>query len=123
MAGTAIVIGLQQLKSLLGIGHFTTKTDVVSVLEAVWYPLNFVLGCLFLIFILITRFIGKKNKKLFWLPAISLVISVIISTLIVYLTRANEHGLLLTMESSSSSSYSVCPINSKAKVGSEEGEM
>ncbi|KAJ0611488.1 putative SLC26A/SulP transporter [Helianthus annuus] len=57
MAGTAIVIGLQQLKSLLGIGHFTTKTDVVSVLEAVWYPLNFVLGCLFLIFILITRFI------------------------------------------------------------------
>ncbi|KAF5821895.1 putative SLC26A/SulP transporter [Helianthus annuus] len=56
MAGTAIVIGLQQLKSLLGIGHFTTKTDVVSVLEA-WYPLNFVLGCLFLIFILITRFI------------------------------------------------------------------
>lgn len=35
MAGAAIVIGLQQLKSLLGISHFTTKTDVVSVLEAV----------------------------------------------------------------------------------------
>ncbi|XP_035846130.1 low affinity sulfate transporter 3 isoform X2 [Helianthus annuus] len=100
MAGAAIVIGLQQLKSLLGISHFTTKTDVVSVLEAVvnslrtsWYPLNFVLGCSFLIFILITRFIGKKKKKLFWLPAISPVISVIISTLIVYLTRADEHGV------------------------------
>ncbi|CAI9301810.1 unnamed protein product [Lactuca saligna] len=100
MAGAAIVIGLQQLKSLLGISHFTTKTDVVSVLEAVakslhttWYPLNFVLGCSFLIFILITRFIGKRNRKLFWLPAISPVISVILSTLIVYLTRADEHGI------------------------------
>ncbi|XP_076955529.1 low affinity sulfate transporter 3-like [Bidens hawaiensis] len=100
MAGAAIVIGLQQLKSLLGISHFTTKTDAVSVLESVansfhtsWYPLNFVLGCSFLIFILITRFIGKKNKKLFWLPAISPVISVILSTLIVYLTRADEHGV------------------------------
>ncbi|KAI3757398.1 hypothetical protein L6452_04935 [Arctium lappa] len=100
MAGAAIVIGLQQLKSLLGISHFTTKTDVISVLGAVakslhtsWYPLNFVLGCSFLIFILITRFIGKRNKKLFWLPAISPVISVILSTLIVYLTRADDHGV------------------------------
>ncbi|GFZ10022.1 slufate transporter 2;1 [Actinidia rufa] len=36
MGGAAIVIGLQQLKGLLGISHFTTKTDVVSVLEAVF---------------------------------------------------------------------------------------
>lgn len=35
MAGAAIVIGLQQLKGLLGLSHFTTKTDVVSVLESV----------------------------------------------------------------------------------------
>ena len=36
MGGAAIIIGLQQLKGLLGISHFTTKTDVVSVLEAVF---------------------------------------------------------------------------------------
>lgn len=36
MAGAAVVIGLQQLKGLLGITHFTNKTDVISVLEAVW---------------------------------------------------------------------------------------
>lgn len=36
VAGAAIVIGLQQLKGLLGIRHFTTKTDIVSVMEAVW---------------------------------------------------------------------------------------
>ncbi|KAA8522507.1 hypothetical protein F0562_013132 [Nyssa sinensis] len=100
MGGAAIVIGLQQLKGLLGISHFTNKTDVVSVLKAVfrsvhhpWSPLNFVLGCSFLIFILITRFIGRRNKKLFWLPAIAPLISVILSTLIVYLTKADEHGV------------------------------
>ncbi|XP_024968879.1 low affinity sulfate transporter 3-like [Cynara cardunculus var. scolymus] len=100
MAGAAIVIGLQQLKGLLGISHFTTKTDVVSVLISVakslhtsWYPQNFILGWSFLIFILITRFIGKRNRKLFWLPAIAPLVSVILSTLIVYLTRADEHGI------------------------------
>ncbi|CAK7334916.1 unnamed protein product [Dovyalis caffra] len=36
MGGTAIIICLQQLKGLLGIIHFTTKTDVVSVLHAVF---------------------------------------------------------------------------------------
>ncbi|KAJ1411390.1 sulfate anion transporter, conserved site, partial [Sesbania bispinosa] len=69
MAGAAIIIGLQQLKGLLGISHFTTKTDAISVLVSVckslhhqittgekWSPLNFVLGCSFLIFLLITRF-------------------------------------------------------------------
>ncbi|XP_034674307.1 low affinity sulfate transporter 3 [Vitis riparia] len=100
MGGAAIVIGLQQLKGLLGISHFTTKTDVVSVLEAVfrslhhqWYPLNFVLGCSFLIFILFTRFIGRRNKKLFWLPAIAPLISVVLSTAIVFLTKADGHGV------------------------------
>ncbi|KAL0432740.1 UNVERIFIED_CONTAM: Low affinity sulfate transporter 3 [Sesamum latifolium] len=98
--GAAIVIGLQQLKGLLGLSHFTSKTDVVSVFGAVikalhqqWYPLNAVIGCSFLIFILITRFIGQKNRKLFWLPAMAPLFSVILSTLIVYLSKADEHGI------------------------------
>lgn len=100
MAGAAVVIGLQQLKGLLGITHFTNKTDVISVLEAVWRsfhhtwsPYNFILGCSFLSFILITRFVGRRNKKLFWLPAIAPLVSVILSTLIVFLTRADKHGV------------------------------
>nr|CAO99122.1 sulfate transporter-like protein [Nicotiana tabacum] len=101
MGGAAIVIGLQQLKGFIGISHFTTKTDVVSVLKAVFTsfhnetlsPLNFVLGCSFLIFILATRFIGKRNKKLFWLPAIAPLLSVLLSTLMVYLTKADRHGV------------------------------
>ncbi|KAF8404550.1 hypothetical protein HHK36_009437 [Tetracentron sinense] len=100
MAGAAIIIGLQQLKGLLGITHFTNKTDVVSVIKVVWRSVhhpwnahNFLLGCSFLIFILVTRFVGRRNKKLFWLPAIAPLISVILSTLIVYLTRADKHGV------------------------------
>ncbi|XP_042014309.1 low affinity sulfate transporter 3-like isoform X2 [Salvia splendens] len=100
MGGAAIVIGLQQLKGLLGISHFTSKTDVISVLGAVvealhhqWYPLNFVLGCSFLIFILATRFIGRRYKKVFWLPAVAPLFSVVLSTFIVYLTKADKHGV------------------------------
>jgi sulfate transporter 3 len=40
MGGTAIIICLQQLKGLLGVSHFTTKTDVVSVLHAVFKNRN-----------------------------------------------------------------------------------
>lgn len=36
MAGAAVVIGLQQLKGLLGLDHFTHKTDMVSVLKSVF---------------------------------------------------------------------------------------
>ncbi|KAM7270535.1 hypothetical protein ACFE04_029749 [Oxalis oulophora] len=100
MAGAAIVIGLQQLKGLLGITHFTNNTDIVSVMTAVWRsfndtwnPRNCILGCSFMCFILISKFLGKKNKKLFWLPAIAPLISVIASTLFVYLTKADEHGV------------------------------
>ncbi|KAL4604048.1 hypothetical protein ACB092_10G166400 [Castanea dentata] len=100
MAGAAIIIGLQQLKGLFGFSHFTTKTDVVSVLESVfeslhseWFPLNFALGCSFLIFLLLARFIGRRNKKLFWLPTIAPLMAVILSTLIVFLTKADKHGV------------------------------
>ncbi|KAL0751965.1 hypothetical protein Bca101_033968 [Brassica carinata] len=37
--------------------------------------------------------VGKKNKKLFWLPAIAPLISVVVSTLMVFLTKADEHGV------------------------------
>ncbi|TKY60313.1 Sulfate transporter 2.1 [Spatholobus suberectus] len=100
MAGAAIVIGLQQLKGLFGINHFTNKTDIISVMKSVWEsvhhpwnPRNFVLGCSFFIFILFTRFLGKRKSKLFWLPAISPLVSVMLSTLIVFLTRADESGV------------------------------
>lgn len=100
VAGAAIVIGLQQLKGLFGITHFTTKTDIISVLKAVWEafhnpwnPHNFILGGSFLVFILTTRFLGKRKKNLFWLASIAPLVSVILSTLVVFLTRADKNGV------------------------------
>ncbi|KAM1426995.1 hypothetical protein ACFX11_019368 [Malus domestica] len=100
VAGAAIIIGLQQLKGLLGITHFPTTTDIISVMEAVWAsfhhpwsPHDFIIGCSFLCFILISRFLGKRKKTLFWLPAVAPLLSVILSTLIVYLTRGDKHGI------------------------------
>ncbi|GLU13148.1 hypothetical protein SLE2022_297940 [Rubroshorea leprosula] len=100
MGGAAIVIGLQQLKELLGITYFSNKMDVVSVMKATcrslqhpWNPHNFMIGCSFLSFILIARYLGKRNKKLFWVAAIAPLISVILSTLIVFLMRADKHGV------------------------------
>lgn len=40
MAGAAIIIGLQQLKGLLGFTHFTNQTDVVSVVESVFKSIH-----------------------------------------------------------------------------------
>lgn len=40
MGGAAIVIGLQQLKGLLGLSHFTSNTDIVSVTRAVWVSVH-----------------------------------------------------------------------------------
>ncbi|KAF6175731.1 hypothetical protein GIB67_022733 [Kingdonia uniflora] len=78
MGGAAIVIGMQQLKGLLGISHFTTKTDIISVLASVWRSIHHP---------------GRRNKKLFWLPAIAPLVSVVLSTLLVFLTRADKHGV------------------------------
>lgn len=36
---------------------------------------------------------GRKNKKLFWLPAISPLISVVLSTLLAFVTKADRHGV------------------------------
>ncbi|XP_042379560.1 low affinity sulfate transporter 3-like [Zingiber officinale] len=105
MGGAAIVIGLQQLKGLLGISHFTNNTDIVSVIRAVWvalhhnwHPDNFLIGCSFLIFILFVRFIGVRKRKLFWLAATTPLLSVILSTLLVYLTRADKHGVKIIQQ-------------------------
>lgn len=102
MAGAAITIGLQQLKGFLGIVVFTKKSDIVSVMKSVWGNVHhgwnwetILIAASFLVFLLATKFIAKKNKKLFWVAAIAPLISVIISTLCVYLTRADKQGVAI----------------------------
>ncbi|XP_020222756.1 high affinity sulfate transporter 2 [Cajanus cajan] len=100
MGGAAITIALQQLKGLLGIQKFTKKTDIVSVMRSVfnsahhgWNWQTIVIGLAFLAFLLTTKYIAKKNKKFFWVAAISPMISVILSTFFVYITRADKKGV------------------------------
>ncbi|KAB5552634.1 hypothetical protein DKX38_009945 [Salix brachista] len=99
MGGTAIIICLQQLKGLLGMKHFTTKTDVVSVLHAVfenrheWKWETAVVGMAFLVFLLFTRYLRQRNPKLFWVSAMAPMVVVILGCLLAYLTFDSKHSI------------------------------
>ncbi|KAK3001003.1 hypothetical protein RJ639_021734, partial [Escallonia herrerae] len=94
MGGAAITIALQQLKGFLGIKKFTKNTDIISVMHS-WNWQTIVIGVTFLAFLLFAKYIGKKNKKFFWVPAIAPLISVILSTLFVYITHAEKKGVAI----------------------------
>ncbi|XP_028754255.1 high affinity sulfate transporter 2-like [Neltuma alba] len=102
MAGAAVTIALQQFKGLLGIKNFTKKTDIISVMRSVWTNVHhgwnwqtIVIGLAFLAFLLATKYLAKKNKKLFWVSALSPLVSVILSTFFVYITRADKNGVAI----------------------------
>uniref|UniRef100_A0A0D9V2I3 STAS domain-containing protein n=1 Tax=Leersia perrieri TaxID=77586 RepID=A0A0D9V2I3_9ORYZ len=99
MGGTAIVIMLQQLKGLLGMKHFTTKTDVVSVLRYVfhnthqWQWQSTVLGVCFLIFLVFTEQVRRRRPKLFWVSAMSPLLVVIVGCVFSFLIKGDKHGI------------------------------
>ncbi|KAK4740857.1 hypothetical protein SAY87_024445 [Trapa incisa] len=100
MGGAAITIALQQLKGFLGIKKFTKKTDIISVMRSVitsahhgWNWQTILIGASFLGFLLFAKYIGKKDRRLFWVPAIAPLMSVIISTFFVYITHAEKKGV------------------------------
>ncbi|XP_014752774.2 sulfate transporter 1.2 isoform X1 [Brachypodium distachyon] len=102
MSGAAITIALQQLKGFLGIVHFTSSSDIISVMKSIWENVHhgwnwqtILIGASFLAFLLATKYIAKKNKKLFWVSSIAPLISVIVSTFFVYITRADKHGVVI----------------------------
>lgn len=100
MGGAAVTIALQQLKGLLGIKNFTKNADIISVMKSVtssarhgWNWQTILIGVSFLAFLLTAKYIGKKYKKLFWVPAIGPLISVVVATFFVYITRADKDGV------------------------------
>ncbi|PIA48054.1 hypothetical protein AQUCO_01400563v1 [Aquilegia coerulea] len=102
MGGAAVTIALQQLKGFLGIKKFTKHSDIVSVMRSVltsahhgWNWQTILIAASFLSFLLFAKLIGKRNKKLFWVPAIAPLISVILSTFFVYITRADKDGVAI----------------------------
>ncbi|KAH0460286.1 hypothetical protein IEQ34_010949 [Dendrobium chrysotoxum] len=107
----------RKLKGLLGIQNFTRKTDIISVMHSVWGSVHhgwnwqtILIGLAFLGFLLLAKyivsvftlllykfrifeFLGKKKRSLFWVPAIAPLISIILATFFVYITRADKHGV------------------------------
>nr|GEW35953.1 sulfate transporter 3.1-like [Tanacetum cinerariifolium] len=99
MGGAARVVCLQQLKGILGLVHFTHGTDLVSVLRSVfsqthgWMWENALLGVCFLFYLLVARYVSQKRPKLFWISAMAPLTSVILGSVLVYLTHAEKHGV------------------------------
>ncbi|XP_030948842.1 probable sulfate transporter 3.3 isoform X2 [Quercus lobata] len=99
MAGAAIIVSLQQLKSLLGITNFTKQMGLVPVLSSVFHNIKewswqtIVMGFCFLVLLLLARHVSMKRPKLFWVSAGAPLVSVIVSTLLVFASKANNHGI------------------------------
>ncbi|KAI3910424.1 hypothetical protein MKX01_034818 [Papaver californicum] len=99
MAGAAIIVSLQQLKALLGIVNFTKQMGVIAVLSSVfqhtdeWSWQTILMGFCFLVFLLLARHVSMKNPKLFWVSAGAPLLSVILSTLAVFVFKAQNHGV------------------------------
>ncbi|XP_059317375.1 probable sulfate transporter 3.3 [Lycium ferocissimum] len=99
MAGAAVIVSLQQLKSLLGITNFTKQMAIVPVLSSVFHRTNewswqtILMGFCFLVFLLLTRHISMRKPKLFWVSAGAPLLSVILSTLIVFAMKGQKHGI------------------------------
>ncbi|XP_057517538.1 sulfate transporter 3.1-like [Amaranthus tricolor] len=99
MGGAATVVCLQQLKGILGLTHFTQSTDLIHVMHSVfsqhhqWRWESAVLGCGFLFFLMLTKYFSKRKPMFFWISVMSPLISIILGSLLVYLTHAERHGV------------------------------
>ncbi|XP_030483911.2 probable sulfate transporter 3.3 [Cannabis sativa] len=99
MAGAAVIVSLQQLKSLLGITHFTPQMGLVPVLDSVfhhtkeWSWETILMGFCFLVLLLLARHVSTKRPKLFWVSAGAPLACVIVSTIIVFAFKAQHHGI------------------------------
>ncbi|CAL0312160.1 unnamed protein product [Lupinus luteus] len=88
MAGSAVIVSLQQLKSLLGIKHFTKKMAIIP-----WSWQTIVMGISFLVILLLARQVSIKKPKLFWISAGAPLVCVIISTILAFAIKAQHHGI------------------------------
>lgn len=99
MGGAATVVCLQQLKGILGLVHFTHETDLASVMTSIfrqthqWRWESGVLGCCFIFFLFVTKYFSKRKAAFFWINAMAPLTSVILGSVLVYLTKAEKHGV------------------------------
>ncbi|KAI3992442.1 hypothetical protein MKX01_022533 [Papaver californicum] len=103
MSGAATIICLQQLKGMFGLTHFTSKTDVISVLHSVfsqthhWRWQSALAGVCFLVFLLATKHVKKKKPSLYWVSALAPMVIVVIGCLVAYFAHADKHGIQIVI--------------------------
>ncbi|KAJ0488047.1 putative SLC26A/SulP transporter, STAS domain, STAS domain superfamily [Helianthus annuus] len=101
MGGTATIICLQQLKGIFGLKHFTTHTDVVSVIKAIFKYKHEIrwectlVGVIFLIFLHLAKMVKQKKPKLFWVAAIAPMAVVAIGCIFAYAADAKKYGIAI----------------------------
>ncbi|KAL6563830.1 Sulfate transporter 3.1 [Orobanche gracilis] len=83
MSGAATVVCLQQLKGIFGLDHFTHATDIISVMRSVFTQTHKWRW----------ESASKKKAKLFWISAMAPLTSVILGSILVYITHAEKHGV------------------------------
>ncbi|PKA46798.1 putative sulfate transporter 3.4 [Apostasia shenzhenica] len=97
--GAAVITILQQLKGLTGAVHFTKKTGIVPVMASFlghvneWNWRTILVGFAFLLFLQTAKSISKKRPNLFLIAATAPLISVIISTIILFCLKSQNHGI------------------------------
>ncbi|TKY45493.1 sulfate transporter 3.5 [Spatholobus suberectus] len=99
MGGTAVILILQQLKGIFGMRHFSSKTNLVAVVKGIvankheirWEPT--VLGVIFVVFLQFTRHLRNRNPKLFWVPAIAPMLTIIVAGIFTFLVKGQHHGI------------------------------
>ncbi|CAO2838440.1 unnamed protein product [Amaranthus hypochondriacus] len=99
MGGVATKVCLEQLKTILGLQHFPHKTNFITLLTNLfsrfheWKWQTAILACGFIIFMVLTKYYSKRKAGMFWISAMAPLISVIVGSLIVFLTHADKHGV------------------------------
>ncbi|XP_027922362.1 probable sulfate transporter 3.5 [Vigna unguiculata] len=99
MAGTAVILILQQLKGVFGMIHFSQKTNLIEVVKAIinnrheirWEPT--VLGVVLFAFLQFTKHLRNKKPKLFWVQAIGPMVTIVVSGVFTYLVKGQKHGI------------------------------
>lgn len=90
-----IVIGVAFLCFLLLAKYIVRISLAIVTWGKFIYKLFFLFLSLALEELLCLRSQGKKNKNLFWVPAIAPLISVILSTFFVYITHVDQKGVAI----------------------------
>lgn len=97
--GAAVIVSLQQLKSLLGIKHFTKQMAIIPVLTSVfrnaheWSWQTIMMGISFLVLLLLARHVSMRNPKYFWISAGAPLVSVTISTFLLFALKDKHHDI------------------------------